>query len=275
MPNLNAFEGFSMLSKVYEIMPALFAKSTYTWISILEHWVFFLGGEETPYEKLKLSFNSPKFRWYPKGLHNIENRSVKLWSDKIKFLIEEELIECGKSVYVDSESEISRYHLHLKKVFPFISMYVGSSAILGEYIGLKFECSNDSKVLKYFKYFFESGIYKYYSTNYIRNKTLSMDKNISKKIKAKLIKTRNWKLGKKLNLLSSIHTLFLILLAMLGFSSCICFFENLKSKERRRVVGRHISLFWIRILHMIKRIKFIFQSLCVDSKVRGYGKKCP
>lgn len=78
-----------------------------------------------------LSLVNKKFRWYPKRLFDSGKTGVVIPYLDIPSAIEEEIIDCKKSVFVGSESEIARYRYYLRKEYPFISMYIGSNPIMG------------------------------------------------------------------------------------------------------------------------------------------------
>lgn len=246
-PDLASFRGFSFLSpqkigNAHEI----YQKTNYIWYLALKELFLSVMNEPSlsPFHKFVLSLASPTFRWYPKSLH--ENGSWILdsrnWNHVIshralKSAIEEEIVDCGKSLFVQSQSELVRYRHHLGKEYPFISTYLGSNPILGQFYGLIFHCSRDSKVLKYFKSWFESGVYNFYAENYIANKTLQLEHPVSKEIKKSKFKSGvDWNPVKKLGLTTSISTLFLILIGMLGLGGLVFLGENLKSRQRQIVL---------------------------------------
>lgn len=257
-PNSTYFERFSILSTM-GYMPKVipFDQAQYAWYSTLLRFFFKIEKNFTNLDKFLLSLVNPKFRWFPKSLMETWKSGAKGYTTHLKSAIEEELVECGKSVFVASESEIRRYHLHLRKEYPFIFTYIGRNPILREFEALRFHCPKDSKVLKYFKYFFETGTYNYYSELYIRNKTWHEKSRISKQIKEKKFKDKSWERVKALGLESSVNTLFLILVAILGFGGCVFVGENLKSKDRRRVARVWVELLRAKVLFVLTTLSWV------------------
>lgn len=184
---ISTIEGFSILSHSLprdSVNINLYERYNFRWFINL--WFYFNDAPPfTPYAKFILSLINPKFRWYPKTLYEPWKSGRNISSTNISSAAEEELMSCGKTVFF--ESEIARYHDQLAKEYPFISTYIGSNPIIRKFKKIKFSCPKDSKTLKYFKYFFESGIYNYYSKQYIRNQTSPQNRGISKLRKPNII----------------------------------------------------------------------------------------
>lgn len=187
-----------------------------------------------------LKLGNSGFRFYPKRLHKTQDATSLM---DIPTGIEEELVECGKAVFIDEESEIARYQQHLQKKYPFIETYVGSNSVMGEWKGLKFNGPKNSRVLRTFKSLLESGIYSYYTKNYIRKETAPDNRRISKEIKKEMFKSwKYWEPVKALDMKSSANTLFIVWISGLGLGGWLWAGENLKAKHRREAVRNWVKL---------------------------------
>lgn len=262
-PDLNhkQFQGFSILSSpefdTWEPNYYMYMRVLYKWSSAISQYSKMPKFEKTPIvspmEKMFLSLASPEFRWYPKKMLSLLKSGDNISRVDIPSAIEEEIVECAKSVFFDTESEISRYHQHLQKKYPFISTYVGSNLIMKKFKYIEFSCPETSKILKYFKYFIESGIYNYYSLKYVRNKTASRNRNISDQIINKTFKSgKYWEPVKKLSLASSVNTLFIVVMVLIGIGCGIFAVENLISKDRRNSLRNRVGLIWAKIKYQTR-----------------------
>lgn len=179
------------------------------------------------YGQFCYSFTNTRLRWYPK-------RWQEVLQDKNGWTaIEEEIVECAESVYVAKETEITQYEEHLRQQYPFKVFYSGKKVILKDLVGWGFDCSKNSKILKYYKSFVESGVYDYYYRNYSINMMSAERVPISRKIKKKLFQASKYyeeQRVRKLDLGASINTLFILLMCLLFLAACGFLMENLSIK---------------------------------------------
>lgn len=145
--------------------------------------------------------------------------------------LEEEIVKCGKSSYLDIESKLTQYKNHLAKKYPFIETYVGEKPIMGNYFSWALDCASDSKVLNYLKSIIESGISNYYSNKLTTSATALKRIPISRKLKDAMFKSNKYyQRLKRLDLESSVNTLFILLLLLLAACCCVFLGENVTSR---------------------------------------------
>ncbi|OXA43300.1 hypothetical protein Fcan01_22140, partial [Folsomia candida] len=201
-------KSFSILSAPYKGFWDKFSKAeSYNLQNILmreyKSALFDVGGVR----KLYFYLLNPYSRWLP-ILYDSQS-----WEDvtaeDVQELIEEELIECGKSVYVDYSKEVVANRSYLKRRYPNINFYLGKEKFFEKSYGLIFEINvAKSKVPTYFKMFFESGIY--IMLNSLADYNLyNQKKIISSRIIANRQELGNEETFSPLKIENSIQTLFL------------------------------------------------------------------
>lgn len=72
-----------------------------------------------------------------------------------------------------------------------------------------------------------------------------------------MFKDKSWERVKPLDLGTSVNTLFLVLVAMLGCGVCVFVGENFKEKDRRTVVKVRVELFMAKIVYMLATIRWV------------------
>ncbi|OXA64648.1 hypothetical protein Fcan01_00195 [Folsomia candida] len=213
------------------------------------------------YYKLMSSFISIKQRYYPKSLHGWDKK-VKITRQIINSAVEEELVACGKSVYVGTGSHIADYKTYLEQQYPFRTFYTGSAPIFAEMRWWSFSCSKDSKILKYFRLFIESGIHQWYAAwqeREGRKEKLVVSKGIKRKV---FVSGTYWELVKRLYLQTSVQTLFQLCAGFLAVAGGVFVYERFW-----RVVRYGVPVAWFRMKR--KGRKIIMSITNIIAKFQG------
>ncbi|OXA39308.1 hypothetical protein Fcan01_25941 [Folsomia candida] len=101
-----------------------------------------------------LNFLSPKYLDYPLNLiYDYFNTTP------LQQRIEEEIIQCGKTVFIAQSNVVEAEHIFLSKKYPWHKFYKGSEILWVSWYGLAFRYAGFSKIPGYYKSVIESGVY--------------------------------------------------------------------------------------------------------------------
>lgn len=98
----------------------------------------------------------------------IVNLSLDMYDplNDVSSFIEDELLKCNKTVLAINENSFNPELKYLTTNYPGIKFYTIEDAIAKGNDGLAFENAGNSKIVSYFKFFFQGGIYKYWVDRY-------------------------------------------------------------------------------------------------------------
>lgn len=68
-------------------------------------------------------------------------------------------MQCDRSAYTGPSSEVDSYYVYLKRNYPTKKWYRGRKTVFERPVGFNFYVRRESRMVKYFKLFFDSGIY--------------------------------------------------------------------------------------------------------------------
>lgn len=227
-PNLSQFPGWTTLSMKDGWKTNKYSPDYYTWGNSI--WRLVEKAYYAPSyvdNNFFYSFLTSRIRYYPRGLHELEKklglRNVSV--DRVNEAVEEEIVACGKSVWVDMESNIRSYHEYLQKQYPFLQLYTAREVAFARLVDWRFSSLRDALVQKFinhFKTFIESGMVTQVSAWYAPNKTRKLRPR-SKRIKGRQFNSSDiWARVHPMGLGSSVQTLFFLMLAGLGMG-CLLF----------------------------------------------------
>lgn len=125
-----------------------------------------------------------RVRWFPKELLKRERRELPGIDAKTALgYAEHELRECGKSVFVDTTTQLNSYHKYLSEHYPSIEFYRGSNTagILRKLVAIMFRTCGHSVLPGKFQQLLETGIYDKVK-EYGRKNTLALSNNVTKQL---------------------------------------------------------------------------------------------
>jgi hypothetical protein len=189
----------------------------------------------------------PKARWFPNKFLTKKEKLLKpaMSGLEISKYIEQELVECGRSVYVDRMEKITSYATYLKSHYPLIDFYTGRKTIFGNFVFLWFDCFSSSRVPNGFKRFVEMGMYQKLS-EFSGMKQLRMNKNGTTEIgmrNRERFEAMGYDRVTPLNLKGSLQTLFIIFGICIGIS---VFVGGIENREKLAYIAL-CSYLWLKV----------------------------
>jgi hypothetical protein len=223
-------KGFALLQKPLETCPEKNLSTavqkkffSYPWmyneIGLLEQELLTsrVSGAEKAYVMRLKTFFLPRNRYHPKHpkFLSTNDNAIPYY---LSAAVEEELIACGKSIYIGESKDLERELLYLRSNYPRKGFYMSNDTF--ETKGSRpviwmFRNSARSKAPHYFKLLIEGGI---------RDGILSLRSHkyyAMRSIGTKLIKEAESKMNKSSGMAGSIQTIFLILLYILSFATLV------------------------------------------------------
>lgn len=125
--------------------------------------------------RLLYEMMNPRIRWYPKGKFK-----GYVSTNEVNRIIEEEILQCDRSAYFGQSSETDTYLEYLKRNYPAKKWYRGEKTIFERQVGFAFTVWRESRMVRYFNLFMDSGIY-----NRISN-LITLDATLHREREAKL-----------------------------------------------------------------------------------------
>lgn len=166
-------------------------------------------------------------------------------------MVEEEILKCHRSAYIGPSREVDVYYEYLKRHFPTKKWYRGGKTIFERRFGFMFTVWRESRMVRYFKLFVDSGIY-----NRVSNQ-VALNANILREREANLGKSEKFRYAemsfKVVQLGDSIQTVFILLAICLGVSCCVVVFEC--GKYNRAAIAKRGALICARIIKTVQRCR--------------------
>ncbi|OXA37335.1 3',5'-cyclic-nucleotide phosphodiesterase [Folsomia candida] len=140
-------------------------------LSVLHNMANLLwDADNNPHFIKDMHFYSSKHAFYPIGFRY---RNQNLTYPIVRALIEREIVECKKTVFVGKSSAIRVEYEFLSRNYPDIKFFMSSEAIQDYPSGISFQYAWKSRVVKTFKRVAEAGILTYVEKQDISNKNLN------------------------------------------------------------------------------------------------------
>lgn len=174
------------------------------------------------FDELELNLLDTKQHHFPKNLTNLQNLSYLEWMSRV----EEEVVECGKTVLVLPKSSVQAEAEYLSRTYPATRWFESRDILKPEPEGIAIRRSGISKIPGYYKSLVENGIYsrlnaEYHARNNFRRKP-------TKKYKP---------LGNTMTMDGCISTLFIICSLIAGLGLVVFCGEYLPGKIVMAVVA--------------------------------------
>lgn len=195
-------------------------------------------------QSLLFSMMNPKIRWNPEKLEFNDRVTTR----EINRVVEDKILQCDRSAYFGQSSEIGPYYEYLKRNYPAKNWYRGAKNIFEGQAGFALHVGRESRMVRYFKLFLESGIYSQISKLVWLNATILRDREV------KLAKDKKFRHSassfKVVRLGGSIQTIFILDCICLAACICLGVLEYVKYNKLRIV--KSIRSVWTRCKQVIQ-----------------------
>lgn len=165
--------------------------------------------------RLAISLIQPRHRFSPKKSETfLVNTSylATLWMPSV---VEEEIVECGKSAFVDEENQINQLHLYLTRQYKSLTFQKGENIIMEMTVGWSFTNFGSSKLPQTFKLLMEFVIFQ--KIRKFHDESTSKERIIGTRKIQQTLKFK-FEIPQPMNMNGSIKTIFIIWVVFLLFS---------------------------------------------------------